>query len=72
MAGQLNGFEILSPKYLPGGYSLRGEPCISVPACRMWKMLRQLRGNLAASPNRIAFASALLLLQRVQKMARPE
>src|SRR3954464_8249059 len=59
MAGQLNGFEILSPKYLPGGFSSRGEPCISVPACSMWKSLRQLRGNLAASPNRIAFTWAL-------------
>src|SRR3954469_23025475 len=28
----------------------------------MWKTLRHLRGNLAASPNRIAFAWALLLI----------
>src|SRR5690349_5856248 len=47
------------PSILPGDYSLRGEPCISVPACSMWKTLWQLRGNLAASPNRIAFAWAL-------------
>jgi hypothetical protein len=47
------------PSISPGGYSLRGWPCISVPACSRWKTLRQLRGNLAASPNRIAFAWAL-------------
>src|SRR3954454_19964018 len=47
------------PSISSGSYSLREEPCVSVPACSMWKTLRQLRGNLAASPNRIAFAWAL-------------
>src|SRR4051812_18590894 len=47
------------PRISPGDYSSRGGPCIFVPACSMWKSLRQLRGNLAASPKRIAFAWAL-------------
>src|SRR3954453_11063820 len=47
------------PRISPGDYSSRGWPYIYVPACNMWKTLRQLRGNLAASPNRIAFAWAL-------------
>src|SRR3954467_4572542 len=47
------------PSISSGGYSSRRGPCISVPVCSMWKTLRHLRGNLAASPNRIAFAWAL-------------
>src|SRR3954465_4590780 len=47
------------PSISSGGYSSRRGTRISVPVCNMWKTLRHLRGNLAASPNRIAFAWAL-------------
>ena len=47
MAGQLNGFEILSPKYLPGDYSSRGWPCIT--RISRVRTLQSQRGRLPRS-----------------------
>src|SRR4051794_857821 len=47
------------PRVSSHGADARWPPSISILALSMWTTLRQLRGRLAASPNRIAFAWAL-------------
>ena len=47
------------PRVSSHGADARWPPSISILALSMWTTLRQLRGSLAASPSRIAFAWAL-------------